>query len=160
MGGRADLFMMAVIGILLVIGIVSLLTRWFQKPVIDRSLNIPFNDYIPEHPAVDFLQSKGYEVMGGRVKIPLYFEVNHEDYFSRLFIDYVVSDEAGAVYLVKTAKKRLPLEWTGSSLRDRLLPYFLLYPDCAGVIYMDLNEREIRHIYFEWDEEEWNGYDS
>lgn len=159
MGGRADLFIMAIMGILLIIGIVSLLKRWLENPTIRRGLNIPFNDYIPDHPAVDFLQSKGFEVMGGRIKIPLYFESEHEDYYSRLFIDYVVTNEEGAVYMVKMARKRMPLDWTGSGLRDRFLPYFLLYPDCAGVLYVDLHEREIRHIYFEWDEEEWNGYD-
>lgn len=159
MAGRGDLFIMAIMGILLIIGIISLLKKWLQNPVIGRNLSIPFSDYIPDHPAVELLQNNGFEVVGGRVKIPLYFEVDHEDYYSRLFIDYVATDDEGAVYLVKTARKRMPQEWTGSSLRDRLLPYFLLYPDCAGVLYVDVNEVEIRRIYFEWDEEEWNGHE-
>ncbi|MNP64601.1 hypothetical protein D3C76_1601090 [compost metagenome] len=74
-----------------------------------------------------------------------------------MFIDYVALDEDGAIYLVKTARKRMPLEWTGSSLRDRLLPFFLLYPDCAGMLYVDIYEAEIRQIHFEWDEEEYIG---
>ncbi|WP_438351399.1 hypothetical protein ACP8HI_12550 [Paenibacillus sp. FA6] len=157
MGEKTDLFVMIVIGIVLMMGVVILAKNWIQDPTIDHRLKIPFNEYIPEHPAVDLMRSKGYEVIGGRVKIPLYFEVDQEEYFSRLFIDYVALNEEGAVYLVKTARKRLPLEWTGSSLRDRLLPYFLLYPDSAGVLYVNINEEEVREIYFDWDEEEYIG---
>jgi hypothetical protein len=157
LGGKADLLLMTIIGTLMLIGVINLVKNWIQNPVLDRSLQIPFNDYIPEHPAVDLLRRNGYEVIGGRVKIPLYFEVDQEEYFSRLFIDYVALSEEGSVYLVKTARKRLPLELTGSSLRDTLLPFFLLYPNCAGVLYVDTREEEIRQILFEWDEEEYIG---
>ncbi|AOZ91449.1 hypothetical protein [Paenibacillus crassostreae] len=157
MEGKSDFFVMAIIGLLMVIGIFNLIKYWIQNPSLKHELNIPFNEYILEHPAVDLLQRKGYEVVGGKVKIPLYFEADQEEFYSRLFIDYVALNEDGDIYLVKIARQRMPLEWTGSSLRDRLLPLFLLYPDCAGVLYVDVYEEVIKQIHFEWDEEEYIG---
>ncbi|AJS57951.1 hypothetical protein [Paenibacillus sp. IHBB 10380] len=159
MEGRADIIVMALIGILLIVGVVYLIKNWLLNSSFTRGLEIPMNEYIPDHPAVELLHTAGYEVLGGRVKIPLYFEVDDDSYQSRLFIDYVVSGENGDVYLVKMARHRKPLEWTGSGIRDQLLPYFLFYPDCRGVLYLDVTNRDIRQIQFDWDEEEWQGKD-
>lgn len=158
MEGPSNVLVMALIGILLIVGVIYLIKNWLLNSST-LGLEIPINEYIPHHPAVDLLSSAGYEVLGGRVKIPLYFEVGDDSYQSRLFIDYVVSGEEGEVYLVKVARNRKPLEWTGSGIRDQLLPYFLFYPDCSGVLYLDVTNRDIRHIHFDWDEEEWKGHD-
>ncbi|MGF7048599.1 hypothetical protein J2T13_003107 [Paenibacillus sp. DS2015] len=159
MEGRADVIVMALIGIILIVGVIYLIRNWLLDSSSTRGLVIPMNEYIPDHPAVDLLLSAGYEVLGGRVKIPLYFEVEEDSYQSRLFIDYVVSGANGGVYLVKMARHRKPLEWTGSGIRDQLLPYFLLYPDCSGILHLDVTKREVRLIEFDWDEEEWKGHD-
>ncbi|MHA0855553.1 hypothetical protein [Paenibacillus sp. CMAA1364] len=149
-----DALVMAIVSIVLIVGVVILVKNWLSNTTLDDRLKIPFNDYIPEHPALDVMRNNGYDVVGGRIKIPLYFEVDQEEFFSRVFIDYVALNEEGAVYMVKIARKRLPLEWTGSSLRDHLLTLFLLYPDAAGVLYVDVYEERIRRIHFDWDEEE------
>lgn len=159
MEGRADLLVMVLIGVLLIIWIAYGLRSWLFNPLPARVPEMPINEQIHDHPAVDLLEEAGYEVIGGKIKIPLLFEADGEEYHSRLFIDYVVRDDDEVLYLVKVARRRLPLEWTGSGLRDRLLPYFLLYPGSGGVLFVDADEGEIRRIHFDWDEEDWNGYD-
>ncbi|GAB6990406.1 hypothetical protein [Paenibacillus pini] len=162
MKGHSDELLMLLIGLLIVVLIVFKLKSWMFNTQSRLPKSVPLNDWIPEHPALDLLEKVGYEVMGGRIKIPLYFEVNQQqEYHSRLFIDYVVKDRKDIYYLVKISRKRLPMDWTGSGIRDQLLPYFLLYPECGGLIYIDmeLGKNGIRRIHFDWDEEEWIGYD-
>ncbi len=45
---------------------------------------------------------------------------------SRLFID-LIAEKDGKHYIVKTARDRMPIDWTGSGVRDRLLVYALAY---------------------------------
>ncbi|MDR0267033.1 hypothetical protein [Paenibacillus sp.] len=156
---RADGLVMLLIGLLLLVWIVYGIRSWLFKPLPARVPDMPINEEIPDHPAVDMLEKSGYEVLGGKIKIPLLFDVDGEDFHSRLFIDFLARSSEGIIYLVKVARSRLPMDWTGSSIRDRLLPYFLLYPGCGGVLYVDVENDEVACIRFDWDEEDWNGYD-
>ncbi|MBE9912993.1 hypothetical protein G8C92_02940 [Paenibacillus donghaensis] len=156
---RVDWLVMLLIGLLILIWIAYGIRSWLFKPLPARVPDMPINDVIPDHPAVDLLEKAGYEVFGGKIKIPLLFEVDGEDFHSRLFIDFLARNDEDRTYLVKVARNRLPMDWTGSSIRDRLLPYFLLYPGCAGVLYVDVENAEVACIHFDWDEEDWNGYD-
>ena len=56
--------------------------------------------------------------------------------------------------MVKTSRRKQPMEWSGPDLRDRLMPYLLLYPGCAGVLYVDTDEKSIRLITLVEDLEE------
>jgi hypothetical protein len=38
------------------------------------------------------------------------------------------------------------MEWTGSGVRKELLTYLLLYPECAGVLFVDLERNEIKVV--------------
>lgn len=156
---RSDLLVMLLIGLLLLIWIAYGIRNWLFKPMPARVPEMPINEEIPDHPAVYMLERAGYEVLGGKIKVPLYFEVDGEDFYSRLFIDMIVRNEENTLYLVKIARSRLPMDWTGSSIRDRLLPYFLLYPGCGGVVYVDVENDEVACIHFDWDEEDTFGYD-
>ncbi|MNC57507.1 hypothetical protein D3C75_1071740 [compost metagenome] len=62
-----------------------------------------------------------------------------------MFIDYIVLRD-GELYLVRTARERSGVEWTGSGIRRELLPYLLLYPECAGVLYIDADQGDIKEI--------------
>ncbi|MCK8486228.1 hypothetical protein M0651_03475 [Paenibacillus sp. MBLB2552] len=154
MGAYSDGLLMVVIagigGYLLYRGFRS----WVRKPFSLRSgIGFEMNEEILEHPAVDLLEQAGYEVISDKLKVPLTFRVDGELLHSRLFIDYIVVKN-GEFYLVRTARERLPMEWTGSGLRRDLLPFLLLYPECAGVLYVDPDQGELKEISLTTDEDE------
>jgi hypothetical protein len=41
------------------------------------------------------------------------------------------------------------LEWTASGLRERLLVYALLFPDCEGIIVANLQDKLLRTVRFQ-----------
>ncbi|MGG6309702.1 hypothetical protein [Paenibacillus macerans] len=127
---------------------------WVRKPFTLRSgIGFEMNEEILEHPAVDLLEQAGYEVVSDKLKVPLAFRIDREVVHSRLFIDYIVVKN-GEFYLVRTARERLPIEWTGSGVRRELLPYLLLYPDCAGVLYVDPEQGQIKEISLTTEEDD------
>ncbi|MNJ38021.1 hypothetical protein D3C77_328580 [compost metagenome] len=140
-------------GLLMVIiaGIVLFLlyrgfASWLRKPFkLGSSISFPFNEVIMDHPAIDLLEAAGYEVVSDKLKVPLAFRVESQVWHSRLFIDYVARKH-GEYYLVRKSRERQPMEWTGSGLRRDILPYLLLYPDCAGVLYIDTESGQIKEI--------------
>ncbi|WP_433946356.1 hypothetical protein [Paenibacillus sp. SN-8-1] len=126
---------------------------WLRKPaVLRRGLHFELNKDIGDHPAVDLLREHGYEVISGKLRVPLTFMVDHTRLNSRLFIDYVATRE-DELYLVRTARTRQPVEWTGSGVRKELLPFLLLYPDCSGLLYIDAEHSEIKVIVLDSDDE-------
>lgn len=154
MGAYSDGLLM-----LLIAGIgVYLLYRgfrsWVRKPFTLRSgIGFEMNEEILEHPAVDLLEQAGYEIVSDKLKVPLAFRVDKDVLHSRLFIDYIAVKDR-EFYLVRTARERKPIEWTGSGVRRELLPYLLLYPECAGVLYVDPDQGEIREVSLTTDEDE------
>ncbi len=95
------------------------------------------------------LEQSGYEVLSGKHRIPVYITLDDgEPLESRLYIDYFAKRD-GDTYIVKVDKERQPLEWTGSAIRDRLLPYHLLYRKADGILYVSVKERAIRKISFD-----------
>ncbi|WP_082691454.1 hypothetical protein [Paenibacillus rubinfantis] len=127
---------------------------WVRKPFSLRSgIGFEMNEEILEHPAVDMLEQAGYEVVSDKLKVPLAFRVDGELLRSRLFIDYIAVKN-GEFYLVRTARERLPMEWTGSGLRREMLPFLLLYPECAGVLYVDPDQGELKEISLTTDDDD------
>ncbi|WP_058303728.1 hypothetical protein [Gorillibacterium timonense] len=132
-----------------------LLKRWWNS-LPDRKMAIEADEEIPVTEAVALLENAGYEVMTLKRRIPLYIRVDGgtdaggEDMESRLFIDHWArcDDE---LYLIKVERERQPYEWTGSGLRDRLLPYALLYEDAAGIVVVNPLTGRIRKVEFEID---------
>ncbi|MEW9699122.1 hypothetical protein [Paenibacillus sp. SI8] len=122
--------------------------RWLQPP-IKRGFRIPsMSEEIPQDDVVELLEGAGFDVIGGKTKIPITITVDdREQLESRLFIDYFAQKEK-KLFLVKVAKERKPLEMTGSSVRDMLLPYSLIYPEAAGVLYVDMGQNKIKKITF------------
>ena len=50
------------------------------------------------------------------------------------------------MFVVKLAKQRQPVQWTGSGVRQSLMPYCYLFLETHGVLYVDLEERRVRKI--------------
>lgn len=122
------------------------LRSWLYKPVsIGSHWKFEFNDEIIDHPAVHLLEQEGYEVVSDKMKVPLTFDVNGKMLHSRIFIDYIVTKNQ-RYYLVRTSRERLSIEWTGSGVRKELLTYLLLYPECAGVLFVDLDINQIKVV--------------
>ena len=96
---------------------------------------------------VQFLEKAGYEVTHGKYRVPLMIDLDGTTLQSRLFID-LIAEKDGKHYIVKTARERMPIDWTGSGVRDRLLVYALLMPNCEGVLFVDHKESIIRTITF------------
>lgn len=155
MNERYDGLLMVLIGVVALLLLSWRLNRWLMSPASSQLPGVPIHDHIQDHPAIELMDKEGYEVIGGKVKISLNFDTDEEPLQSRLFIDYVALDSNGELYLVKLARDRLPQEWTGSGIRDRLMPFMLIYPECAGLLYVDLNGNTVRRVTMNWSDEEW-----
>ncbi|WP_379128836.1 hypothetical protein [Paenibacillus sp. sgz500958] len=138
---------MVLIGAVLCIWLIYRIYVWLQSsPRSFMKHNIPINKVIIPNPAIDLLEAGGYEVIGGKLRIPLSFNVNGAALFSRLYIDYVAAADEGLLYLVILERPRKQVELTGSAIRDTLLPYLLLYPECGGVLYVNTASGKINVI--------------
>lgn len=124
--------------------------RGKMRETVDNASPFDFliDEELPDDDATRLLEENGYEVTSGKKRIPIEISVNDgEMLHSRLFIDYMASKN-GLYYTVKLAKDRKPVEWTGSSIRERLLVYQLVYPNTAGVLYVDLPQRKVHCFVF------------
>ncbi|MDF2669647.1 MAG: hypothetical protein K0R67_1953 [Paenibacillus sp.] len=112
--------------------------------------SVPMHDEIivSSEEALELIQGAGYEWLAGKVKIPITITVDDNQLESRLFADGFVEKDR-QWFVVKFAKERKPIEMTGSGIREHLLVYSLLYPQAAGVLYVDVPNRSIRRIQFE-----------
>ncbi|MFM9279060.1 hypothetical protein [Paenibacillus jiagnxiensis] len=153
MDTRYDTFLVAAIGVVLAIWALYAFRSWLRRPEHPRLHAIKLNEEIEEGPASAILEENGYEVIGGRLRVPLSFDINGETINSGLYIDYIAERDEG-VYIVRTSRRRKPIEWSGSEIRDKFLPLLLLYPEVAGVLYVDTEEGTVRRI--ELNADDWN----
>lgn len=137
--------------LLLSLFIIGLLFYWFR-----RWLTAPPKVRHPVEPdqeivvsdVVELLEFAGYEVWTGKRRVPISVQVNdHTELESRLFIDHFAA-EGDKLYIVKLARDRMPIEMTGSGLRDRLLVYQLLYEQVEGILLVNPKQRTIDKIRF------------
>ncbi|WP_138493026.1 hypothetical protein [Paenibacillus pinistramenti] len=153
MGAGSDKWLMVIIALLVVILLWRSVTSWLSRPAPFRpGHGFEVNDQFERTAAVELLERSGYEVVSGKLKIPLTFQCSEELLYSRLYIDYVACRD-GQYYLVKESRSRQAVEWTGSGVRNAFLPFLLLYPDCEGMLYIDSEMSEIRKIRLVSEEE-------
>lgn len=94
----------------------------------------------------DLLRSRGYRVIEAKVKVPLNMEiVSDKEYESRLYIDYIATakEDVNETYLVFREREKKPLEKTGARLRDRFLPFYLLYRP-QGILFVTRDRQLLR----------------
>ena len=104
----------------------------------------------PTGEAVTLLKRGGYEVIAGKLRVPLRILVNEKEMKSRYFIDYLAKKD-GKLYIVKLSRERQPMKWTGSAVRDHLFPYVFLFDHIEGILYVDVDKKSINRIVFEFD---------
>lgn len=149
----SDGWLMVILVLLVVVLLGRALSSWLYKPApFKPGIGFEINDHFERTKTVDLLERHGYEVISGKLKVPLSFQCDEERLTSRLYIDYIASKD-GQYYMVKEDRPRKPLEWTGAGVRDALLPFLLLYPDCEGMLYINDEMNEIRTIRLVTDEE-------
>jgi hypothetical protein len=119
-----------------------------------EGLSIPEETPVSEDEVTRLLEEEGYKVISGKQRIPIHITVNDDEpLHSRLFIDYFVERD-GLYFTVKSARERKPMEATGSSIRDHLLVFHLLYPQTTGVVYVDAQQRKVQRVLFQIDNED------
>ncbi|MFD0586813.1 hypothetical protein ACFQZE_02270 [Paenibacillus sp. GCM10027627] len=145
-----DWFVMVIAGVLLAMWLFRSFYRWLHAPATINRVKLGRGGKLAEKDEnVELLQRKGYQVISGKHAIPIPIEV--DDAFlttgTRLYIDYM-AEKDNCTYIVKAARDRMPMDWTASGIRDRLLMYALLLPDCSGILYINAKEDQIRKITF------------
>lgn len=154
MNGNQDWFVL----ILVIAAMLIWLWKWFHR-WLHQAQDVPrapSQEKLPPpaKPIAAFLQGFGYQMYGGKVRLPLQFNVDEQQpLYSRLFVDGFAEDEDAYRYIVLQARERKPIEWTGSGIRDRLLVYALLYDDMNGILYADIANGTLKKITFAFDEE-------
>lgn len=101
----------------------------------------PFSGKVPK-----LLEKDGYELYGGKEKVPMTILMDDHEYRSRLYVDYIVKKEDDW-YLVFVERARNPLKSHGPGLRDLFLSYYLLYKP-SGILYVK-KDQTIHQIEFE-----------
>lgn len=144
-----DLFVIILIVVIAVVWGIIGLRRWLEAPA--RRVDLDLGEEVPTDDTVELLEASGYEVVSGKKRIPITVVVDdEEELHSRLYIDYFArKDDGNRLYAVKVAKDRKPLDMTGSGIRDALLPYYLLYDEVSGVLYVDTKQGTIKQFHFE-----------
>ncbi|RAP76474.1 hypothetical protein [Paenibacillus montanisoli] len=151
MGNFGDWLVMFIAGGLILFWLYRVYYRWLHEPPgMKAKLVLSDADDVPEDDvAVQFLEDAGYEVTHGKYRIPLTIDLDGSILNSRLIID-LFAEKDGKHYIVKTARERTPIDWTGSGVRDRLLVYALMMPECDGILFVDHKELTIRTITFRY----------
>lgn len=120
---------------------------WLIEPPKKR-FRVPAGGEIQDDEAVELLEGAGFDILTGKTKIPVTMTLNdREELQSRIVIDYF-AQKNGQLFLVKVSKEHNPIEMNGSSIKDSLLPYILLYPEAEGIIYLDMAQLKIKKITF------------
>ena len=149
MGKYGDWVIMVIAGGLIIYWLYRVFYRWLHEPpgMHTELLLSNAEDVVEDDENVQFLEQSGYEVTHGKYRVPITIDLDGQTLQSRLFID-LIAEKDGKYYIVKTARDRMPIDWTGSGVRDRLLVYSLLLPESEGVLFVDQKERTIRTITF------------
>ncbi|MFD1955845.1 hypothetical protein ACFSL6_17150 [Paenibacillus thailandensis] len=153
MGVYGEWFIMLVAGGLLALWLFRSFYRWLHQPAQVSKVTLGAGAKLdPDDENILFLEAAGYEVQSGKHRVPITIELDDETLESRLYIDYIAESADGELYIVKTARERMPMDWTGSGVRDRLFVYSLLLPECDGILFLDVKEKILRKIKFHYAE--------
>lgn len=149
MGQYVDWLVMLLTGSLLLVWIYRALYNWLHAPPGMKRLRLgKGGEWSADEPGVQVLEANGYTVSSGKHRVPIVVGWNGNRLQSRLYIDYI-AERDGKLYVVKCARDRQPMEWTGSGIRDRLIAYALMLPESSGVLYVDAADGTVHEITFE-----------
>ena len=141
---RGDFVVLILIAVVIVFWMWWRFRRWVYEPFRPK---LPFPDVEPfvRSEAVELLEAAGYEVVCGKKKVPLLVELDDEQLESRVFVDYFARKDH-ELFVVKVSNARKPVQWTGSGIRERFMIYCYLFEEAHGVLYVDLDTKQVRKI--------------
>ncbi|MFD0670521.1 hypothetical protein [Cohnella sp. GCM10027633] len=143
-----DVLIMLIAAGVMVWWIIRRLDRWLHEPPGSRLRKLAKAGGVEPDAAVELLQEHGFDVLSGKHRVPLGVKVDDGPMQpTRLYFDYLAAKEH-KYYLVKLERARQPTEWTASGLRERLLVFALLFPDCEGIVIADPGEKQVRTVRF------------
>jgi hypothetical protein len=122
--------------------------RWLHEPPGSKLRKLAIAGGVEPDDTVELLQKHDYEVLSGKHRIPLGVVLDDGPVMpTRLYFDYLAVKE-DKYYLVKLERTRQPMDWTASGLREQLLVYTLLFPDCEGIIIVNLKDQLLKIVRF------------
>lgn len=122
--------------------------RWLHEPPGSKLRKLALAGSVEPDDTVALLQKHDYEVLSGKHRITLGVLLDDGPVMpTRLYFDYLAFKE-DKYYLVKLERTRQPMDWTASGLRERLLVYALLFPDCEGIIIVILKDQQLKIVRF------------
>ncbi|RKP57158.1 hypothetical protein D7Z26_04020 [Cohnella endophytica] len=122
--------------------------KWLHEPPGSRLRKLAQAGGVEQDENVTLLEEHGFEVLSGKHRVPLGVVVDDGPVMpTRLYFDYLACREH-KYFLVKLERARQPLDWTASGLREKLLPYALLFPDCEGIVIAHTQEAQIKIVRF------------
>lgn len=126
------------------------ISRWLERP--PSSLKFLLQSAPPgSGPNKRLLEQHHYEVLSGKVRIPIKVNYNDQKLNTRIYLDYVVRQDDD-IYVVKIAKDRDNMKWSGSGIRDQFLALALLHEQISGVIYLEPKQQTLHIIQFDFEE--------
>ncbi|THF75895.1 hypothetical protein [Cohnella fermenti] len=153
MSQLGDGFVFVIVVILLLWWLVHRFNRWLHAPPSLRLRRLAQDGPVDADESVVWLETCGYEVLSGKHRIPLAVAVDDGPMqATRLYFDYLVQKD-DCYYLVKIDRARKPIEWTPSGLRDRLLAFTLMFPECEGIVIADPKGQTIHTVRFKVEDE-------
>lgn len=122
--------------------------RWLHEPPGSKLRKLALAGGVELDETTQLLQTHGYEVLSGKHRISLGVVVDEGPVMpTRLYFDYLAIKE-NKYYLVKIDRQRQPMDWTASGLRERLLVYALLFPDCEGMLIVIPQDQQLKIVRF------------
>lgn len=122
--------------------------RWLHEPPGSRLRKLATAGGVDQDENVQLLQEQGYEVLSGKHRVPLGVALDDGPVMpTRLYFDYLAFKN-DKYFLVKLERSRQPMEWTASGLRERLLAYALLFPECEGIVIVLAQEQQLKIVRF------------
>jgi hypothetical protein len=126
--------------------------RWLHEPPGSRLRKLAFagggEAELEQDDTVLLLQEHGYKALSGKHRIPLGVVLDEGPVKNTYpYFDYLVSKE-DKYYLVKMERAGQPMDWTTNGLRDKLLLFVLLFPDCDGIIIVESESQQLRTVRF------------
>ncbi|SYX84773.1 DNA-binding protein [Paenibacillus alvei] len=148
-----DRWIMGLIGIGLAVWIGYAIRHYMRTP--EAMENVCLSDRYPQDDEiVSLIESAGYEIIGGKYFVPIRIQMDGEELESaKLWIDMVVK-RGEQWYIVRIARERMQLDWSASAIRRHWGAYFAAYPECDGLLVVDMAERRIRMLHMEFGDAE------
>jgi hypothetical protein len=147
---QGDSIIIVPLAIAITIWLIWFISRRMYRKILGALVPYETDAAVMSREATILLAQEGYSIRAGKRRIPITINFDGVDLESRLFVD-CFAEKDGRAFIVKFSRHRKPFEPTGSGIRDQLLPYYLLYPQSAGVIYIDIKSKAIHTITFEID---------